>query len=45
MGTGGSSSKQRKTRKFAEVKRMVNPKDMRLSVPLSLPALSRLAGS
>ncbi|BGP55639.1 hypothetical protein JCM8202_004900 [Rhodotorula sphaerocarpa] len=30
MGTGGSSAKQRKTRKFAEVKRMVNPKDMRL---------------
>ncbi|KAG0654057.1 hypothetical protein C6P46_001993 [Rhodotorula mucilaginosa] len=30
MGTGGSSAKQRKTRKFADVKRMVNPKDMRL---------------
>jgi hypothetical protein len=34
MGTGGSSAKQRKTRKFADVKRMVNPKDMRLSVLL-----------
>ncbi|GAA5975436.1 hypothetical protein JCM11641_004263 [Rhodosporidiobolus odoratus] len=30
MGKGGSSSGQRKTRKFAEVKRMINPNDMRL---------------
>lgn len=40
MGTGGSSAKQRKTRKFAEVKRMVNPKDMRLSVSSSRSSLS-----
>ncbi|GAA5833762.1 hypothetical protein JCM3775_005084 [Rhodotorula graminis] len=30
MGRGGSSSGQRKTRAFAQVKRMVNPNDMRL---------------
>ncbi|BGP16463.1 hypothetical protein JCM10213_003903 [Rhodosporidiobolus nylandii] len=30
MGKGGSSSGQRKTRKFAQVKRIMNPNDMRL---------------
>ncbi|GAA5875943.1 hypothetical protein JCM8547_008354 [Rhodosporidiobolus lusitaniae] len=30
MGKGGSTAAQRKTRKFAEVKRMINPNDMRL---------------
>ena len=34
MGRGGSSSGQRKTRAFAQVKRMVNPNDMRLCVLL-----------
>lgn len=32
MGLGGSSAKQRKTRKFAQTKRMLNPNDQRLHV-------------
>lgn len=35
MGLGGSSAKQRKTRKFAQTKRMLNPNDQRLFVPIS----------
>ncbi|GAA6028203.1 hypothetical protein JCM8097_006913 [Rhodosporidiobolus ruineniae] len=32
MGKGGSTAAQRKTRKFAEVKRIINPNDARLKV-------------